>query len=76
MKNKIKSIYRAYKNGMYKDKYIVTYESGRKVWYDLNKLGSMPKSHFEFMMSAKCIPIYASNYNGNYEGQHIGDKYI
>lgn len=40
---KIKSIYRGYNNGMYKDKYIVTYESGRKVWYDLKKLGEMPE---------------------------------
>lgn len=76
MKATIKSIYRAYKNGMYKDKYIVTYESGHKVWYDLNKIGSMPESHFNFMMNAKCLPIYANKHNGDHEGQHIADKYI
>ena len=73
---KIKSIYRGYNNGMYKDKYLVTYESGRKVWYDLKKLGEMPESHFEFIINAKCIPIYANKYNGTHEGEHLADKFI
>lgn len=76
MKAEIRSMYIPYKNGMYKDKYLVTYESGRRVWYDLNKFVSMPLSHFMFMMTAKCIPIYANKHNGDYEGQHIADKYI
>lgn len=76
MKAKIKSMYRPYKNGMYTDKYLVTYDSGRNVWYDLNKFVSMPLRHFMFMMNAKCVPIYANKHNGEYEGQHIADKYI
>ena len=31
MKAKIKMIYRPYQNGMYRDKYIVAYESGRGI---------------------------------------------
>lgn len=76
MKGIIKSIYRAYKNGMHSDKYLVTYKSGKKIWYDLKKIGEMPESHFEFMMNAKCVPIYANKYNGTHEGQHLADKYI
>ena len=59
-----------------KDKYIVTYESGRKVWYDLKKLGEMPESHLDFILNAKCIPIYANKYNGTHEGEHLADKFI
>lgn len=76
MKATIKSINRTIKNGMYSDKYMVTYTSGRKIWVDLKKVGEMPQTHFKFMMNAKCISIYANKHNGDFEGQHIADKYI
>lgn len=72
----IKSIYIPIQTGMYKDNYLVTYKSGRKIWYDLKKIGEMPESHFDFIMNGKCVSIYASNYTGTYRGQHLGDKYI
>ena len=72
----IKSIYIPYKNGMYSDKYMVTYRSGRKIWYDLKKTGEMIESHFDFIMNAKCVSIYANKYNGTHYGQHLADKYI
>lgn len=71
--NNIKSIYRPYANGMYKDTYIVTYKSGNKRWFDLSKLGEMPKSHFDFIMTAECIPIYVEEDHGVC---HIADKFI
>lgn len=67
-KAKIVKIIRGYKNGMYKDKYWVYYESGRRVYADLKKTFEMPKTHFDFIMNAKCTPRYNKR-----TGEHIDD---
>lgn len=70
-KSEIRYILRERKNGMYKDTYIVVYKSGRVFFCDLRKTGHMAKTHFEFMMNARCIPHYDSR-----TGAHTSDKFV
>lgn len=58
---------RPVKNGMYTDKYTVTYESG--VTRTFKIVGGMIKSHLDFMMSADVEVIRADN------GKHTSDVF-
>lgn len=58
---------RPVKNGMYTDKYTVTYESG--VTRTFKIVGGMIKSHFSFMMSADVEVIRTES------GKHTSDVF-
>ena len=70
-KAEIRYMSRERKNGMYTDTYTVVYKSGRVFFGDLRKTGHMPKTHFEFMMNARCIPHYDSR-----TGVHTSDMFV
>lgn len=65
MSNTIVKIHRRIKNGMYTDKYTVTYTSGRR--RDFTIIGRMIDKHFDFIMNAKCTPFYKK------DGSHTAD---
>lgn len=66
---KITQITRFYKNGMYTDNYSVRYQSGDYREYTIK--GKMINKHFDFMMNAKCEPIYSEK-----DGRHFADRFI
>lgn len=66
---KITQITRPYKSGMYTDTYTVLYQNGDYREYKIK--GAMINKHFDFIMNAKCEPIY-----NNKNGRHVGDRFI
>lgn len=52
----IKMITRPINNGMYSNTYEVFYTTGAKRRYTI--IGQMNEKHFDFIMNAKCMPIY------------------